>query len=152
MVQDSPEAAGAELARALAAIGSNRVFDKGQSLFREGEPAKGVFLIQQGRVSVLVAKTESALNAVQPARAGAVLGLSECVSGCRFRASAVAAEQTTVCYIQRHELLKFLRQHCEVCMRIVRLLSEDLHVLYHELRHLTPSARHGKRKVLGRVN
>jgi CRP/FNR family transcriptional regulator len=132
--------------QALAASGSNQIFRKGQNLFRDGEPANGIFVIQQGQVNILHPLKESILSPIEPARTGAVLGLSECVSGRRYRVTAEAAERTTVSYIERHQLLTFLRQHCDLCMHIVRMLSEDLHLLYHELRQLSPSARHGRRK------
>jgi CRP-like cAMP-binding protein len=146
MAQNSPGATGPATLQALAASGSNQIFRKGQSLFRNGEPANGIFVIQQGQVNIFHPRKESTFRFIEPARAGAVLGLSECVSGRKYSVTAEAAERTTVSYIERHKLLTFLRQHCDLCMHIVRLLSEDLHVLYHELRHLSPSARHGRRK------
>jgi len=34
-------------------------------------------------------------------------------------------------------VLEFLREHAEYCVQVVRLLSEDLHGLYHKFRSIT---------------
>jgi hypothetical protein len=42
--------------------------------------------------------------------------------------------------------MHFLREHCDICMQIVQLLREDLHVLYHKFRSFrgTPVRGRGK--------
>jgi CRP-like cAMP-binding protein len=66
-----------------------------------------------------------------------MLGLSESMSGERCRVTAEAGEQTTAAFIPREEFLGFLREHGDFCMEVVRLLSEDLHVLYHKFRNIS---------------
>jgi len=36
--------------------------------------------------------------------------------------------------VRRKELLRFLHDHREVCLQVVNLLSEDLHVAYDRVR------------------
>ena len=81
-----------------------------------------------------------------------MLGLSESVSGHDYKVTAEAADQTRVSYIERQKLMAFLRDHCDICMEIVRLLSEDLHALYHRFRTLNEATAGGRKKSTRNVN
>ncbi len=59
-------------------------------------------------------------------------GLSESMTGEKYRITAEASKQTTAAFIPRENSLEFLRQHGDFCMQVVRLLSPDLHGLYHK--------------------
>jgi CRP-like cAMP-binding protein len=65
-----------------------------------------------------------------------MLGRSESMSGEKYRITAEAGEQTTATFVPRQEFLEFLRAHGDVCMQVVRLLSEYLHALYHKFRSI----------------
>jgi CRP-like cAMP-binding protein len=79
---------------------------------------------------------------VDVAGSGTILGLSESMTAETHRITAVAADETTAVFIPREEFLAFLHEHCDYCMQIVRLLSDDLHGLYHKFR--TISAHPGR--------
>jgi CRP-like cAMP-binding protein len=66
-----------------------------------------------------------------------MLGLSESMSGESYRITAEAGEQTTAAFIPRADFLEFLRDHGDFSMEVVRLLSEDLHALYHKFRSIS---------------
>jgi CRP-like cAMP-binding protein len=66
-----------------------------------------------------------------------MLGLSESMNGERYRITAEAGEQTTAAFVPREEFLAFLREHGDFSMEVVRLLSEDLHAIYHKFRSIT---------------
>jgi CRP-like cAMP-binding protein len=68
---------------------------------------------------------------------GTILGLSESMTGDDYRVTAEAGDHTTVAFIPRERFVDFLGDHCEFCMQVVRLLSEDLHVLYHKFRNIS---------------
>jgi len=48
-----------------------------------------------------------------------------------------AEDHATIAFVPRDSLLEFLRRHCDFCMQVVRLLSEDLHRLYHKFRSIS---------------
>jgi CRP-like cAMP-binding protein len=66
---------------------------------------------------------------------GCVLGLSEVLSGEPHKLTAQAVEETEVSFVDRDKFMALLRSRPELCMNIVRQLSEDLHGLYY--RYLT---------------
>jgi CRP-like cAMP-binding protein len=70
------------------------------------------------------------------------------MSGEKYRITAEAGEPTTAGFIPRAELLEFLREHAEYCMQVVRLLSEDLHGLYHKFRSISAHPGRPRRRPL----
>jgi CRP/FNR family cyclic AMP-dependent transcriptional regulator len=116
-------------------IKSAQVFPKGSILFREGHPARGIFLVCQGRVRLSVSSEAGDHRIVlRTATVGEVLGLSAALASTNYDVTAEALENVSVAYIRRKELMHFLRQHGEVCMQVVNQLSEDLHLAYDRVR------------------
>jgi CRP/FNR family transcriptional regulator, cyclic AMP receptor protein len=151
MAGNSPNKLGMEIWQALVPITAVRVFPKGARLFQQGRPAEGIYVVEQGEVRVFLSSQKPA-KIFEIAGPGAVLGLSESVSGRDYKVTAEAADQTKVSYIERQQLMAFLRDHCDICMEIVRLLSEDLHALYHRFRVLNGATARGRKKSTRNVN
>ena len=127
----------ADLLQALHGIKSVRSFPKGAALFKQGSAVAGVYLVENGEVRVLLPTPLSQKQLLEVVGPGTMLGLSECMSGEKYRITAEAGEQTTAAFIPREEFLEFLREHGDFCMQVVRLLSEDLHALYHKFRGIS---------------
>ena len=147
VVNEPPKVLDPKLWQALDGIKSARVYAKGAQLFERGRPAHGVYFIEQGEVKVLLDPVVDPKKLFDLAGPGAVLVLSDCVSVLDYKVSAEAADESRVAYVERQALMDFLREHCELCMQIVRLLSEDLHSLYHKFRSMEPVSRKGKKSV-----
>ena len=135
--QPTPSKLSPDLLQTLHGIKSVRLFPKGTTLFQEGTVATGVYLVESGEVRVLLPTGQSQKQLLQVVGPGAMLGLSECVTGVEYRITAEAGDQTTAAFIPREEFLEFLREHCDFCMQVVRLLSENLHGLYHKFRSIS---------------
>jgi len=135
--QPTPGRLSPDLLRALQEIKSVRQFSKGATLFQQGSAVAGVYLVESGEVRVLLSAGQSQRQLLEVVGPGTMLGLSESMSGGKYRITAEAGEPTTAGFIPRREFLEFLRQHAEFCMQVVRLLSEDLHGLYHKFRNIS---------------
>jgi CRP/FNR family transcriptional regulator len=122
---------------ALHGIKSVRVYSKGASLFQQGTEVSGVYVVESGLVRVLLPTAQSRLQLLGTGGPGTILGLSESMSGDRHTVTAEAADHTTVAFIPRDRFVDFLRDHGDFCMQVVRLLSEDLHGLYHKFRNIS---------------
>lgn len=147
MVGESPSKLPPELWSALKGLRSECTYSRGKRLFQCGEPAKGVYLIESGEVSLLLPLPSGASPIFEKVGPGVALGLSEAMSGENYKLTAQARKPAQVWFVERQELLDFLRRHPQFCMQIVRLLSEDLHLLYHKFRfEKRPGIRQGKRK------
>lgn len=115
-------------------IKSFQSYSRGSLLFREGENAHSAFLLCQGRVRLSVCSESGRRMTIRIAPAGEILGLSAVLSGGRYEVTAEVVDAVEAAEIRRKELLNFLRGHREVCMQVVNLLSEDLHVAYDRVR------------------
>ena len=141
-LQPGPDNVNSDLMQALQGMRSAHRFPKGATLFQQGSRAEGIYLVESGEVSVLLSTSRSQRQLVDVAGSGTILGLSESMTAETHRITAVAADETTAVFIPREEFLAFLHEHCDYCMQIVRLLSDDLHGLYHKFR--TISAHPGR--------
>jgi CRP/FNR family transcriptional regulator len=131
---------------ALHGIKSVRIYPKGAMLFQQGTAVNGVYVVESGQVRVLLPTARGRLQLLEVAGPGTVLGLSETMSGEQYRVTAEAADYTTVGFIARETFVDFLRERCDFCMQVVRLLSEDLHGLYHKFRSISAHPGRPKRR------
>lgn len=136
-LQPLPGKLSPDLWQALHGIKSVRVYPKGTTLFRQGSAVDGVYVVESGQVRVLLPAGQDHPQLLEVVGPGAILGLSESMSGDSHRVTAEAGDHTTVGFIPRQSFVEFLREHCDFCMQIVRLLSEDLHGLYHKFRSIS---------------
>jgi len=116
-------------------------------LFAEGEPCEGIYLIESGEIRLEVTTREKCLKVFDTVNAEVVLGLSETMSGLRHTLTAEAAGPVQASFVERTALLKFLARHCDACMLIVALLSEDLHGLYRRCRSVTAADIRSRNKA-----
>jgi CRP-like cAMP-binding protein len=136
-----------DLWKKLGELKSARSYAPGATILTCGDPIEGVYLVEQGDVKLLVSgPTKAAV--LGKAGPGVVLGLSEALTGAPCKLTAEAMTQVGVAFVERDQFLNFLRSHHEFCMQIVRLLSEEVHVLYYRFRTLT----HGEIKARGRTS
>lgn len=120
--------------KALDGIKTVQTCPRGTVLFREGQAARGVFLLCQGRVRFTVCSENGSRMTLRVAATGEVLGLSAAVAGGRYEVTAEALEELQVAFVRRKDLLTFLQEHPGVCMQVVSLLSDDLHLAYDRVR------------------
>lgn len=144
--QPLPPKLSPDLWEALRGIKSVRIYPKGETLFQQGAAVSGVFVVESGQVRVLLPTAQSRPQLLETAGPGAILGLSESMSGEPYRVTAEAGDDTTVAFIPRESFVEFLREHCDFCMQVVRLLSEDLHGLYHKFRSISAHPGRPKRR------
>jgi CRP/FNR family transcriptional regulator len=109
---------------------------QGSILFREGEAARGIFVLCEGRASVSVCSESGRRLALRVAGPGEVLGLSACLSSGSYEVTAETLDDAPVASIRREDLLRFLCHHHEACLQVAHLLSQDLHIAYHRLRSI----------------
>jgi CRP-like cAMP-binding protein len=135
--QPAPGKLSPDLLQALHGIKSIRLFPRGAKLFLQGSAATGVYLVETGEVRVLLPTGQTQKQLLEVVGPGTMLGLSESMNGESYRITAEAGEQTTAAFIPREDFLEFLRVHGNFSMEIVRLLSEDLHAIYHKFRSIS---------------
>jgi CRP-like cAMP-binding protein len=122
---------------ALSGIKSVQHFAPGTALFQQGSAVTGVYLIESGEVRVLLSTGQNQRQLLEVVGAGAVLGLSESMTGESYRTTAEASGETEAAFIPRADFLAFLREDCDFSMQVVRVLSDELHGLYAKFRSIS---------------
>lgn len=119
---------------ALDNVKSTIVCPRNTVLFREGQPARGVFVLCEGRAKLSVCSESGKRLTLHVAVPGEVLGLSAALSGGAYEVTAELLDNAQVARVKRKDLLGFLREHRVACLHVVDLLSQDLHIAYDRVR------------------
>jgi len=113
---------------------SLQTYPRGTVLFREGQTARGIFLLCEGRVRLSVCSESGRRMTLRTAAPGEVLGISAALSGGVYEVTAEVVDDIQAAEVRRKDLLNFLHEHRDVCLQVVNLLSEDLHEAYDRVR------------------
>jgi CRP-like cAMP-binding protein len=124
-----------------------RVFPEGVTLYHHGMPAEGLYVIDSGSVRVLVPAPDNQIQLLELAGEGAILGLSETLSGEDYRVSVEAEEQTNATFVARKDFVELLNGNQEFSMQVVAMLSDSLHGLYHRFRSVSAHPGRPRRRI-----
>jgi CRP/FNR family transcriptional regulator len=133
-------------------IKSRATFPRGTVLFAEGRPVRGIYVLCNGRAKLSICADGGKRLTLRVASAGEVLGLGAALSNTPYEITAELLDASQVVFVRRKELMKFLRSHRQICMQVVRMLSQDLHGAYDRVRTIgMVHARHPRRRARPRA-
>ena len=108
---------------------------KGKVLFREGQRANFAFVLRAGKVRLTMRPDKRCgARVLNPF---AVMGLSACLAGGRYEATAEVLEDAEIAVAPRHELIRLLRNSPEAAWKAIQVLSEDVHRAYERVRQFS---------------
>ncbi len=126
----------AESLKAFDEIKSLGSFPRSSILFAEGRPVRGIYILCDGRAKLSICSDTGKRLTLRVAGPGEVLGLGATLSNSPYEITAELLDNSQVVFVRRKDLMKFLREHREVCMEVVRMLSQDLHGAYERVRSI----------------
>jgi CRP/FNR family transcriptional regulator len=126
----------AESLKAFDEIKSLGSYPRSTILFAEGRPVRGIYLLCDGRAKLSICSDTGKRLTLRVAGPGEVLGLGATLSNTPYEITAELLDNSQVVFVRRKDLMKFLREHREVCMEVVRMLSQDLHGAYERVRSI----------------
>ncbi|MGC2109159.1 MAG: Crp/Fnr family transcriptional regulator [Candidatus Korobacteraceae bacterium] len=124
----------AESLKAFDEIKSPASYPRGSVLMAEGRPVRGIYILCDGRAKLSICSDAGKRLTLRIAGPGEVLGLGASLSNTPYEITAELLDNSQVVFVRRKDLLKFLRDHREVCLQVVRMLSQDLHGAYERVR------------------
>src|ERR1700746_163194 len=129
-------------------IKSTAVYPKSAVLFIEGQQPRGVFVLCAGKAKLSTSSSEGKTLITKISDAGDVLGLNATISNHPYEVTAEMVEPGQANFIPRDALLRFLREHGEVALRVAEQLSRNYYTAYEEIRTLglatSPSEKFAK--------
>jgi CRP/FNR family transcriptional regulator len=120
--------------KAFEEIKSVGTYPRHTILFTEGKPVRGIYLLCDGRAKLSICSEFGRRLTLRVAGPGEVLGLGAVLSNTPYEITAELLDTSQIVFVRRKELMKFLRDHPQVCMQVVRMLSQDLHGAYERVR------------------
>ncbi len=121
-----------DLQQALEKLGSPVRKKKGTVLFRQGQKAKGVFLLRAGK-ALLSVRSKTGAAVPKTVGSGSVLGLPANICGKPYSLTAETVEDCDLAYVERDKVVKLLRKDGQLCLHAVEILGRELAVLRNEL-------------------
>jgi CRP/FNR family transcriptional regulator len=105
-------------------------YPNGATLFMEGQPANGIYMLCQGRVKLSTCSRDGKVIILRIAEAGEVLGVGATVSNSVYEATAEVLEPCQVNFVRKDDFMRFLEQNAEASLGAVKQLSHNYHVAY----------------------
>ena len=123
-------------AQSLVEIRRTSSYPAGAILFMEGEQARGVYIICEGRVKLLTTNSDGKTLIFKIAKPGEILGLNATLAGTPHEITAEALQPARLAYIGREDFLKFIRENGEACLHVAQHLGRDCHSAYEVIRSI----------------
>lgn len=118
----------------LGAMTSPSVYLAGSTLFVEGEPPRGVFILCSGQIKLSTDSADGRTLIIRVAESGDVLGLSATITGKPYELTGDVIEPAQANFISRANFLQFLHDHGEATLHVAEQLSETYHSAIDEMR------------------
>jgi CRP-like cAMP-binding protein len=112
--------------QALAGRVSKKRVQRGELLFGEGDPCKGLYLVVSGKIRIFklsVAGREQVLAIEGPGSSFAELPVFD---GGSYPAAASASEDAELLFISRKDFQNFCREHPEVALKVIAVVGTRL--------------------------
>jgi CRP/FNR family transcriptional regulator, polysaccharide utilization system transcription regulator len=101
-------------------------FHKGQHIFYEGSYPLGIFYIDSGKVKLEHSGNEGKMQIVRMAKPGDLIGYRALFCDEKYNASAVAIENTGMCFISKDIFMDVLHKNNKLANSMITLLATDL--------------------------
>ena len=113
-----------------------REYRDGSTIFRQGDPCKGAFVILDGKVVLSTGTPVGRKVCVCCARKGAVVGLAEAVGGDCYQTTATTATKVRVHFIPTEDILSMMADDPQTGLRVLNMLVGDVGQLYARIRSM----------------
>src|SRR5215472_5653330 len=123
-------------AQYLGAIRRPSSYPAGAILFMEGEQARGVYIVCEGRVKLLTTNSDGKTLIFKIAKPGEILGLNAALAGTPHEITAEALQPARLAYIGREDFLKFIKENGDACLHVAQHLGRDCHSAYEVIRSI----------------
>jgi CRP/FNR family transcriptional regulator, cyclic AMP receptor protein len=120
-------------------IGTQVILPDRAIAFKEGEPAKKVFIVCEGQLKLSTTSRDGRVMILRLVGTGNVLGLSAVLNNTPCEVTAETLGPVTLKSIGRDSFLAFLKKHGEVAEKTFHVLAEKYHDVFLGARRLALS-------------
>lgn len=109
-------------------------YPAGATLFVEGQPCRGIYILCRGRVKISATSSQGQTLIFKIAKPGEVLGLNAAVLGTPYDTTAETGQACQLNFVKQPEFLQFLKEHSGACMQSAIHISRECQQAYTQLR------------------
>ncbi|MGA7613670.1 MAG: cyclic nucleotide-binding domain-containing protein [Thermoanaerobaculia bacterium] len=118
----------------LDSLKKTHVYQPGDRLFTEGEQPRAVYVVCSGSVRLFLSSGQGRMLDLRTTEAGEILGLTSVLADRPYDMTAEVVEPSKIGIIDREEILSFFSSQNDVGIRILEILSKDVHNCYELVR------------------
>jgi HEAT repeat protein/ATP/ADP translocase len=131
-----------EQLKALATICDEKIFKKGQQVFKQGEQGGSLYIVVTGRVEVgLMNSQQDTFTMLATYEVNTVFGEMSLFDGQPRSADAIATEDTLTLTIRREPFLALTRQYPDLSIHLIMTLSDRLRHANEQIARLNNTMR-----------
>lgn len=104
-------------------------YNKGETIFRQGTIASGIFYIKEGRVKKYQADKSGREQIIYVANAGELIGYHALLAEERYPDSAATLETAVITFIPKEDFLYTVKHSAVLSRRLLKTLSHEFTVL-----------------------
>lgn len=117
----------------LTANKTEKLYKKGEIIFREGAYPAGIFFIVEGKVKKYKLDKDGKEHIIYVANTGELLGYHAILAEDRYPDSAAALQESKIAFVSREDFLDTLQQSEVLSRRLLKTLSHEFAVLANSL-------------------
>jgi CRP-like cAMP-binding protein len=105
---------------------STNIYKHGQILFYEGNHPSGIYCVSRGKVKIYKTSADGREHIVRLAKEGDLVGYRALIGNESYSSSAVAVEDSVICFIPDFVFKDFLTSSPKVPNRLIELMYKEL--------------------------
>lgn len=112
-----------------AAVSSSKAchrYERGATVFRQDEFARGLYCIHHGHVKVSRTGHDGREQILRFAGPGEQIGYASLITGEPYTINAAAVESSSVCFIPRELIFNLIRENTHLALRFMQAISHEL--------------------------
>lgn len=101
-------------------------YKTGQTIFYAGNEPLGLYTVSAGLVKLETVSPSGSAHTLRLVGPGGTIGYRSLFSNESYHASAIAVEDTEICFIPKADVMSIFERHPEIAMKLLSHLSKDL--------------------------
>ncbi len=102
------------------------IYQKGETIFFEGNQTNGLYCINNGRVKIYKSGQDGKEQIIRLAKEGDIMGYRSLISGEPYSASAAVIEDSKICIIPKNVFYDLLSSNSDITTKVMKLLANEL--------------------------
>lgn len=109
---------------------------KREIIFLEGDECKGLYLIRKGRVKVVRSSSQGKEQIIKILSPGDLIGFEVLYDGKEYENTAVAMEESELCYISRGDFFEIIENEPYVAKKLIISMGRELRDAYERIGYM----------------